>query len=120
MAERQHLLACAVSKNADKTMERKIITNDQEHNSASHDAKFPGDSTRMMEPQSRRNGSLVKDAVAFSRSNGKQQHSELNRYQSIPSIGARITTYSNVFIFTYDHAELFCCTSADYFFKSHV
>jgi hypothetical protein len=123
MAERQHLLAGAVNNNANKTTDRKISTHDQEKKSALHDAKFPGDSTRMVEPQPGRNGGLVKDAVAYPISNGKQQLAELNRYQSIPSIGARVATYSNVFIFTYDDADLFCCTSVDYFCsidKSHL
>jgi hypothetical protein len=117
MAERQHLLAGAVNNNANKTTDRKISTHDQEKKSALHDAKFPGDSTRMVEPQPGRNGGLVKDAVAYPISNGKQQHAELNRYQSIPSIGARVATYSNVVIFSYDDAVLFCCTTVDYLMK---
>jgi hypothetical protein len=123
MAERQHLLAGAVNNNANKTTDRTISTHDQEKKSALRDARFPGDSTRMVEPQPGRNGGLVKDAVAYPISNGKQQLAELDHYQSIPSIGARVATYSNVFIFTYDDADLFCCTSVDYFCsidKSHI
>lgn len=107
MAERQHLLASAAIKNVNNSAERKSSTYDQEVKSATHVTKFPGDSTRMMEPQSGRNGGLVKDAAAFAKSNGKQQHEELNRYQSIPSSGARVAIYSHNFIFSYDGTELF-------------
>lgn len=107
MAERQHLLASAVIKNVNNNAERKSSTYDHEMKSAAHATKFPGDSTRMMEPQSGRNGGLVKDAAAFAKTNGKQQHEELNRYQSIPSSGARVATYSYNFIFSYDDTELF-------------
>ena len=114
MAERQHLLSSAATKNVTNTTDRKNSTYDQAIKSVPHDTKFPGDSTRMMEPQPGRNGGLVKDAVTFPKSNGKEQHAELNRYQSIPSSGARVTTNSNDLTSNNDASELFCCTSVDH------
>jgi hypothetical protein len=114
MAERQHLLSSAATKNVTNTTERRNSTYDQTVKSVSHETKFPGDSTRMMEPQPGRNGGLVKDAVTFPKSNGKEQHAELNRYQSIPSSGARVANpnpnHSNDLISDNDDGELFCCT----------
>ena len=114
MAERQRLLTSADTKNANATTEGKSSAHEQIKRRILIDANCSDDLTLKMQPQHGHNGGLLRDAVNFPKSDQKQQHIDVNRYQSLDSSGLRVIIDLYHCFSKFGDTNIYCGTSFDY------